>query len=81
MAERPHNSGIAYAPVANHAPHDTTETVAHNAIMVDADGDVVVTNEEDVSVTMYCLSGIIYPVHCKLIKATGTTAADVTLFA
>ena len=80
---RPNNRGIAYSPVGNHTPHDSTEvSVPHNAISIDADGDVAVTNSEDVAVTLLALkAGVIYPVHVTLIKATGTTATNVTLYA
>lgn len=80
---RPNNRGTAYAPVGNHTPHDTTAvSVPHNAIQaVDASGAVVVTNSEDVAVTMYCVQGVIYPCHVTLIKDTGTTATNFALFA
>jgi len=74
------NDGLAYTPVANHTPHDTTEIDCNAFSPVDADGDVVVITAAGVTVTLYCLKGIIYPVRCKIIKNTGTTATNVALF-
>jgi hypothetical protein len=74
------NDGLAYTPTANHTPHDTTEIDCNAFSPVDADGDVAVITAAGVTVTLYCLKGIIYPVRCKIIKNTGTTATNVALF-
>lgn len=82
-AGKAYNKGISYSPVGNHTPDDSTAVaVQHNAISpVDADGDVVVTNSADTSVTIYMLKGVVYPIHVTLIKDTGTTATNFALFA
>lgn len=48
--------------------------------MVDADGNVVIIDHNGQTITLYGLkAGTLYPFSPKRIKATGTTAANITL--
>jgi hypothetical protein len=71
------NDGRSWTPVGNHTASDSTPVPrGFNAIQnIGTAGDVVVTNTEGASTTLYLLQGQVIQVsNVVLIKATGTDA-------
>jgi hypothetical protein len=63
---------------SNITPNDTTDIELTRAIMVNAEGDVVVHDSNGNAVTLYGLKvGVIYPFQVKRVLDTGTTATSI----
>jgi hypothetical protein len=68
---------VAYTEAVT--PNDSTDLPGGvtRAIMVGADGDVVVNYANGTSDTLYLLAGVVHPIQVARIKSTGTTATSI----
>lgn len=59
-------------------PHDTNEITPPRALYIGTSGDVAVIGRTGAAVTLKAVpQGTVLPIRPKIVKSTGTTAADI----